>query len=95
MVTIVLTLQAITQMRLITLYPQRMGLSYCIVQKGKGSYRAFSAYGLLEYFHYVNIGAEGGQLLPGLYEYRGYYGDNRLPRKCLLYVNYDESTSGN
>ena len=37
----------------------------------------------------VMVGTDGGDLLPGLYEYRGELGDNRVPPKCSLYTNYE------
>ena len=68
----------------------REGNHYCILDRGyhpnsmfpigvEPSYR--SSLGV------AVVGTEGGMLLPGLYEYRGYSGDNRLPQGCGLDTN--------
>ena len=70
---------------------------YCLGDRGKSS-RDFPT-GVLwgsggtEVGHGTSQDRQLPQLLPGLYEYRGLRGDNRLPERCSLWTNM-ESVSG-
>ena len=54
------------------------GHKLCIRAKSRDMYRVFPL-GILGIAGESHVGTEGGQLLPGLYEYRSSTGDNRLP----------------
>ena len=54
------------------------GHKLCLQAKRRSMYRVFPI-GILGITGESQVGTEGGQLLPGLYEYRSSTGDNRLP----------------
>ena len=54
------------------------GHKLCIQAKSRDTYRVFPL-GILGITGESQVGTRGGQLLPGLYEYRSNTGDNRLP----------------
>ena len=54
------------------------GHKLCIRDKSRSMYKVFPM-GILGITSEPQVGTEGGQLLPGLYEYRSRTGDNRLP----------------
>ena len=78
-----------------------LGNQYCILVVGNHPSYMFP-YGNIPNSHSVargmSVGTNGGDLLPGVYEYRGYSGDNRVPyepnpsqyftRRCQLHTNY-------
>ena len=68
------------------------GREYCILDRGYyvGSFFPSGIYpNERSYSRSTVVGTEGGMLLPGLYEYRGWHGDNRAPSGCKLYTNYE------
>ena len=70
----------------------RDGNYYCILDRGHHPSYMFP-YGVLpnphSYKRSMVVGTGNADLLPGLYEYRGELGDNRVPPKCYLYTNYE------
>ena len=54
------------------------GHKLCIQAKSRDMYKVFPL-GILGIMGESQVGTEGGQLLPGLYEYRSSTGDDRLP----------------
>ena len=79
-----------------------LGNQYCILDVGNHPSYMFP-YGNIPNSHSsargMSVGTNGADLLPGVYEYRGYSGDNRVPyepnpsqyftRRCQLHTNYE------
>ncbi len=74
------------------------GVNYCVLNRGNHPDSMFPQ-GVIpnsrSYHRITEVGTEGGMLLPGLYEYRGELGDNRLPKKCRLGTNFENEGYNN